>query len=122
MPGQKASEAMRRQQILTAAHEVAESAAFHSAYGAGCNDRPGAFYELFEPAVPTRFDLSNTVFRMTPNGDAYSVAATAATIVPPVSAPLTNASGAPLGDDARTAPKPLGFTFPYSGGSTTVLQ
>jgi hypothetical protein len=99
-------------------YRAPETAAYWAQKQAGCYDLPNSFYEYFAPGT---FDLSGRSFGMTPNGAAYQVAATSASVVPPTSPPLTTAAGAPLGDDARTAPLSLGFAFPYPGGSTSSI-
>lgn len=99
-------------------YDVSHRAGYFAAFGSGCYDRPGAFYQMFEPSTPSRFDLGNSGFRMTPNGGGYRVTRTGSSIATPTSVPLSQASGLALGDDTRTGVLPLGFTFPYQGGST----
>jgi hypothetical protein len=99
-------------------YTVAADAAWYTPYAAGCYDRPRSFYEEWQPGT---FDLANTSLRLTLAGDTYAASASNSAIVPPVSAPLTNAGGNNLGDDDRTGVKPLGFAFPYPGGSTSSI-
>jgi len=102
--------------VLDFHYTVGAGAAYSTRYAAGCYDRSKSFYQEFAPGS---FDLANTSLRLSPSGGSYAVSATTAAIVPPTSAPLTNASNGVFGDDNRTATKPLGFTFPYPGGSTS---
>ncbi len=97
-------------------YTVANNAAHYARGGSGCYDRSRSFYQFFAPA---EFDLGNSTIVMTPNSDTYAVSSGNSTIVPPTSSLLTNAANVPLSDDARTATKPLGFTFPYPGGATS---
>lgn len=99
-------------------YTVAPGSAYSTAYSAGCYDRPKAFYEEWQPGA---FDLVNSSLRLTLAGDTYAVGAANTAIVAPTSVPLTNAAGNNLGDDDRTATRPLGFTFPYPGGSTSSI-
>lgn len=99
-------------------YTVAETAAYYTRYGAGCYDRPKSFYEEWQPGT---FDLANSSLHLTLASGTHAVSASNSAIVPPTSAPLTNGAGNNLGDDERTAPKALGFTFPYPGGSTSSI-
>lgn len=99
-------------------YTVDANAGYYTRYAAGCYDRSKSFYEEWQPGT---FDLANSSLRLAYANDRYSVAASNSAIVPPASAPLTNAGGNNLGDDERTAPKALGFTFPYPGGSTSSI-
>jgi hypothetical protein len=101
-------------------YSVVPNSAYSASIGSGCYDRPRAFYEVF-PTAPAPFDLSNTAFHMTPSGGGYVVSSVNRPVVAPVSQGLMNASNQPMGDNDRTAVLPLGFTFPYAGGSTTSL-
>jgi hypothetical protein len=98
----------------------AANSAYSTRFGSGCYDRPRAFYEL-PPLSPAPFDLSNTSLRITPNNGAYVVSQTNSTIVPPATPGLLNASNQAMGDNDRTAVLPLGFSFPYPGGSTSTI-
>jgi hypothetical protein len=97
---------------------VNHDSAYYASRGAGCYDRPRSFYEFF---LPGQFDLGNSTLVMTPTGDVYTVSSGSSAIVPPASPILTNATNGPIGDDGRTATKPLGFTFPYPGGATSSI-
>lgn len=101
-------------------YSVVPNSAYSTRFGAGCYDRPRAFYEVFSKA-PAAFDLSNTSFRITPANGAYVVSPTGSAVVAPTSPGLLNAANQPMGDNDRTAVLPLGFTFPYAGGSTTSI-
>ncbi|MDA1221961.1 MAG: hypothetical protein O3B85_08055 [Planctomycetota bacterium] len=84
-------------------------------YGAGCNDTSLSYYENLGVQL---WDLSGTAgspnsLRMTPAGSGYSVTPGSNGWFTPTSADLA------LGDDTLSAVQPLGFTFPYPGGSTT---
>ena len=104
--------------LLDFHYTVPAGAAFFARTGSGCYDDPSSFYEVFPSAT---FDLSNTGIQLAPIGTAYAVTACPPTLVPPTTPPLTNAGGVQLGDDDRTLALPLGFTFPYPGGSTTQI-
>jgi hypothetical protein len=87
-------------------------------YGAGCNDTALSFYENLGVQ---NWDLSGTAgspnsFRMTPTGTGYSVTPGSNGWFTPASADLA------LTDDSLSAVQPLGFTFPYPGGSTTDIK
>ena len=99
-------------------YTIDANAAYYTRYGAGCYDRSKSFYEEWQPGT---FDLSDSALRLELSGGAYTVRASSSAIVPPAGAPLTNAGNNNLGDDDRTAAKPLGFTFPYPGGSTSSI-
>jgi hypothetical protein len=99
-------------------YSVASTAAWYARDGNGCYDRPRSYYQYF---LPGEFDLANSTISMTPNGDTYTVSSGNSAIVPPATPPLTNASNGPIGDDGRTATKPLGFSFPYPGGTTSSI-
>jgi len=101
-------------------YTVGANSAYSTRYGAGCYDRPKAFYEVF-PVSPAPFDLSNSAFRMSPSNGNYTVASTNSAIVASTTPALLNSAGGPMGDNGRTAALPLGFTFPYPGGSTTSI-
>ena len=98
----------------------AANSAYSTSFGAGCYDRPRAFYEV-HPKAPVPFDLANTSIRMTAIGDSYVVSQTSAAVVPPTTPGLLNASNQPMGDNDRTAALPLSFSFPYPGGSTASI-
>lgn len=84
------------------------------AYGEGCIDAASAsLYELF---APNTFDMANLTLQFLPTGNGYAVLPTAPQWFTPTSANLG------LGDDTVSAPLPLGFAFPYPGGSTTDVQ
>lgn len=102
----------------------AADAAHYAPFGAGCYDRPQAFYERFPPAVGTP-DLANTGLSMTFAGDHYQVTSSAATIVPPASPSLTagpaGSTSSGSWDDALSLPIQLPFSFAYPGGSTSYV-
>ena len=83
-------------------------------YGLGCNGVSGTFYETF---ATNGFDLANTSFLMTPNGQGgYTMSSVAPT-------PLFThtVAGLALGDDA-VADVALPSAFTYPGGSTTTVS
>ncbi|HEX6810775.1 MAG TPA: hypothetical protein VF384_04045 [Planctomycetota bacterium] len=104
--------------VIEIHYAIANTAAYYTRKGIGCYDQPRSFYEFFEPG---QFDLAHSTIVMTPNSDTYAVTSGNSAIVPPASPLLTNPSNVPLGDDARTGVKALGFTFPYPGGSTSSI-
>ncbi|MGA0870839.1 MAG: hypothetical protein ACO3UM_18070, partial [Planctomycetota bacterium] len=87
-------------------------------YGAGCNDTALSFYENLGVQL---WDLSGTAgspnsVRMTPTGPGYVVTPGSNGWFTPASADLA------LGDDTLSAVQPLGFSFPYPGGSTADIK
>lgn len=83
-------------------------------YGAGCNDGFASFYELFPPGT---FDLVNSGFRLLPTtAGGYAAFAGAPSWFTPVSAPIAMA-----GNGVSPA-QPLGFSFPFPGGSTSAIH
>ncbi|HXI29026.1 MAG TPA: hypothetical protein VNG89_11395, partial [Vicinamibacterales bacterium] len=101
--------------------------AYSVQFGDGCYFHPQAFYQDFLPSLATP-NLANTGIQMiplTPNN--YVVVPTASTIVPPTSTSITlspptaGSSGAGNWDDAYLV-QALPFTFPYAGGSTSVIS
>ena len=104
--------------LLDFHYTVPTNSGYFARTGSGCYDAPSSIYEVFPSAT---FDLSNTGFQLAPVGTAYAVTACPSTLVAPTTPPLTDSSGVQLGDDSRTLALPLGFTFPYPGGSTTSI-
>ncbi|MBK8977456.1 MAG: hypothetical protein IPM29_16210 [Planctomycetes bacterium] len=82
-------------------------------YGAGCNDISVSWYENLTTGS---FDLSNSSIRMVPNGTGYNVVPGSNAWFTPVAANLG------LTDDSLSPAQPLGFTFPFPGGSTTDIK
>jgi hypothetical protein len=85
--------------------------AYASPFGTGCYDLARAsFYQLFQNGA---FNLANNAIQMIPGGAGY--------IVVPGSTQWHTPTGANLGllDNSVSGAQPLGFTFPYPGGSTT---
>lgn len=113
--------------VLELHYAPAPGSAYFSRYGSGCYDKPLAFYEQFGTlGAPAAFDLANSGIRMLPAGASYVVTPTASPIVPPTTPPVTErvngwpiAAGTNNVDDVVTLPLPLGFAFPFHGGSTT---
>ena len=110
--------------ILDFHYTIPSTSAFFTPFGQGCYDEPQAFYELFPPSTPTSFDLSGLGLRLTQVGNVYVVTTCPGTIAPltPTAVLLPDVNtGLPLVANGRSIPMPLGFTFPYPGGSTTSI-
>jgi hypothetical protein len=108
-------------------YTAAATAAYSVQFGDGCYFHPQAFYQDFLPSV-TPPNLQNTGLQMIPlSPNNYVVVPTASAIVPPTSASITlgaptaGSSGAGNWDDAYLV-QTLPFTFPYAGGSTSVIS
>ncbi|MFM1873053.1 MAG: hypothetical protein RL398_2475 [Planctomycetota bacterium] len=82
-----------------------------SSVGTGCVRKYASFYEN----NTTGFDLSNTSLSLQFIGTGYVALPGATPIAPQTSTPVV------MGDDV-VVPFPLGWTFPYAGGSTGTLS
>ena len=100
-------------QYLVLARPQCQSASI-ARFGEGCPN-PQAVYELFSPGA---IDLSNQAIAMTPaTAGGYDLTAcTQNCFDQNFSNPI------PLTDDSVSAQLPLGFTFDYPGGSTSVIS
>lgn len=103
----------------------AATCAVSTPVGAGCYDRPIAWFEDVTPSA-TPPDLQNLALTWQWHGTHYSVATSAATIVPSTTPSLTNgpfgASSSNSWDDAISVPLTLPFVFPVPGvGSTNTI-
>lgn len=93
--------------------------------GAGCYDRPIAWFEDVTPSA-TPPDLQNLALTWHWQGTHYSIATSTAALVPSTSPSLTSgpfgASSSNSWDDALSVPLTLPFTFPVPGvGSTNTI-
>lgn len=100
------------------------ASAHYTTLGQGCYFRPQNFYESF-PQSLTAPDLANTTQTWINLGPNYAVVAGGTPFVTPTSPDLSasppGASSSGNWDDAISAPITLPFTFPFPGGSTSVI-
>lgn len=101
--------------IAAMALPLAAQQATFSTYGVGCNDATQSFYELFNGGA---FDLSGT--STAPNGWTMVSTGTGYVVLPLIGS-WHQQAGVNLGltDDSVSALLPLGFTFPFPGGTAT---
>ncbi|MCB9885340.1 MAG: hypothetical protein H6838_07600 [Planctomycetes bacterium] len=88
--------------------------AHRTRYGQGCGTELASIAEDFlQNQNP--FDLSNQSLRFTNTGAGFLVTRGTAPIVPPTAPPLSGFN------NSTVIPCPLGWSFPYPGGSTSTL-
>ena len=103
----------------------ATTCALSTTVGAGCYDRPVAWFEDVTPSA-TPPDLQNLSLALHWQGTYYDVASGTAALVPSTTPSLTNgafgASSSNSWDDALSIPLTLPFVFPVPGvGSTNTI-
>ncbi len=99
-----------------------------TAYGTGCGPtRTRSFAELFPAGAGTTLDLGTSI-AMVPDilgaPTSYAVLPGSAAYLTPAGVPLLNNATVPgaLLDDSMSQACNLGFSFPFPGGSTTVVH